>query len=242
MEVYPDLSIIGRGKDMQPYSYQRATEVHTGNHGTPNRNTHGPKRQRQPKTLKTPETRKTQPDSPQGGQSTTQRETGEGRARHVTGITDNITVARHVSTTELWNTAKQRTSETGLRCHRKHISPSLGPGEFGRAAEELGRAERFLFRQNANQLRPSISPTTADLARKDDKLHNATICRVNKLLVLVFLFLGHATLHADPGLDIGTWMRRAITMQRRNHRDIQHERPAIITVQPGYVDLNITGV
>ena len=77
MEVYPDLSIIGRGKDMQPYSYQRATEVHTGNHGTPNRNTHGPKRKRQPKTLKTPETGKTQPDSPQGG--TINHAKGDGR-------------------------------------------------------------------------------------------------------------------------------------------------------------------
>ena len=36
MEVYPDLSIIGRGKDMQPYSYQRATEMHMGNKATPN--------------------------------------------------------------------------------------------------------------------------------------------------------------------------------------------------------------
>ena len=114
------------------------------------------------------------------GDLTTQRKTREHWARRVPRVTNHVTMARHVPAFELWNLTKKRTRKTSLSGNRQHIPPSLRPRKFGRTSEELGCTECFLFRQDANQFKPSISPTATDFTRKDLFFAAAKFCVRNR--------------------------------------------------------------
>ena len=186
-EVHPihlSLSIIGRGKACKPTTTTTNRSAHRPRRKTSNNNMHtqahhahrrdGSLTGRHYPHQRTP----TPPGHPQGHsplscacELPTQRETRERWARRIPGVTDDVTMTRHVTAFERWNATNQRTGKTGLSSNRKHIPPALRPGKFGRATEELGCTECFPFRQDANQFKPSISSSTANLTRKDHELN-----------------------------------------------------------------------